>query len=53
MEILSQKQKELGLTNLEYSIFLILGKRFPEIDHVKDSKELVEILKKLIYYQRG
>jgi len=49
MEILSNRQKELGLSDLEYSILLVMEKRFPMIDMVQDLKELMKMLSKRIF----
>lgn len=46
---LSERQKKLGLSDLEYSVLLILERRFPKVNFTEDAKELVTILKDKIF----
>lgn len=46
---LSARQKELGLTDLEYSVLLILEKRFPQVNWLNDIKELTNVIKDKLF----
>jgi len=46
---LSARQKELGLTDLEYSVLLILEKQFPRVNWLDDIKELTNVIKDKLF----
>ncbi|MDD3726586.1 MAG: DUF3387 domain-containing protein, partial [Candidatus Ratteibacteria bacterium] len=50
MEELTRKQKDLHLTDMEYSIYLVLKEKFPESDLIPALKELKNKLKDKIFW---